>query len=273
MSIGIYFILVILAFYGVVFLLQEKIIFWPKKLDKNHQFNFDQEFEELNLMSNDGISLNGLLFKASNSKGLIFYLHGNGGCLSSWGEVASTYTDWNYDVFLLDYRGYGKSEGTINSEGQLSLDVQIVYDELKKKYAENKIIVLGYSLGTGLAAKLASMNNPKLLILQAPFFSLKYIILRRTYYAIPSFVLKYKFETNRYIEKCEMPIVIFHGTRDEVIPYKSSLMLKEKLKTNDILVPLHGQGHSKITRNEEYKVELKKILLRECPVVCGQNAI
>jgi len=72
---------------------------------------------------------------------------------------------------LLDYRGYGKSEGTINGQEQIFRDVQTVYDSLKHSYQENKIIVLGYSIGSGPAAKLASTNNPKLLILQAPYYS------------------------------------------------------------------------------------------------------
>ena len=263
MDIAVFSILGLLAVYSIAFFLQEKMIFLPQRLDKNHRFNFDQEFEELNLSSYDGTVLNSLLFKTTNPKGLIFYLHGNGGCLSSWGEVASTYTGLNYDVFLLDYRGYGKSDGAISSEKQLSLDVQVVYDELKKKYAEDQIIVLGYSLGTGLAVKLAAANNPNLLILQAPFFSLKNIILRRCYWTIPPFILKYKFETNRYIDTCKMPIVLFHGVDDEVIPYKSSLMLQAQLKPNDLLITLHGQGHRKMTENLQYQAELGKILWKQ----------
>jgi alpha-beta hydrolase superfamily lysophospholipase len=250
---------VILVVHGVLFFFQEKFIFFPQRLSKNYQFSFDHEFEEINLKSYDGAVLNGLLFKSDNSKGLIFYLHGNGGSLMSWGEVASTYTNLGFDIFMLDYRGYGKSEGTINNEEQLSKDVQIVYDELKKSYAEDKIIVLGYSLGTGLATKLASSNSPSLLILQAPFFSLTKMMNARTYYIVPSFILKYKFETNKYLRKCKMPIVIFHGTNDEVISYESSVMLKELFKPSDMLITLHNQGHSNMTDSNEYKAELRKI--------------
>ena len=64
---------------GALFYFQENLIFFPKKLDKNYQFNFDQKFEEINIRTKDNVVLNGLLFKADSSKGLIFYLHGNGG--------------------------------------------------------------------------------------------------------------------------------------------------------------------------------------------------
>ena len=123
---------------GILYFFQERFIFFPQKLDKNYLFQFDEKFEERNIRTADGILLSGLLFKAPNSRGLIFYLHGNAGSLSSWGEVAATYTDLNYDVFLLDYRGYGKSEGVINSQEQFYEDIQTAYQELKKEYRKIK---------------------------------------------------------------------------------------------------------------------------------------
>ncbi len=244
---------------GLIYLFQEKLIFFPQKLGKNYQFEFGQKFEELNIKTTDGKLLNGLLFKTDNSKGLIFYLHGNAGCLSSWGEVAKTYTDLNYDVYIIDYRSYGKSDGQINGQNQLFEDNQTAYNELKKRYSEGKIIVLGYSIGTGLAAKLASTNNPKLLILQAPYYSLSDMMKQRFSF-IPTFILKYKFATNEYLKNCKMPVVIFHGNQDEVIYYGSSLKLKKEFKQTDTLITLNGQGHNGMTDNEEYKSELNKIL-------------
>lgn len=245
---------------GLLYFFQEKLIFFPQKLAKNYRFGFGQPFEEMTITTQDKSLLHGLLFKADSSKGLIFYLHGNGGALDSWGEVAGTYTDLNYDVFLLDYRGYGKSEGLIYSQKQFFDDVQIAYDSLKSRYAEDKIIVLGYSIGTGAATKLASANHPKLLILQAPYYSLT-DLMRHSYPIIPPFILKYKFETNKYLPACKMPVVVFHGNRDEVIYYGSSLKLKTIFKKQDTLITLEGQGHNGMTDNFVYRAELKRILL------------
>ncbi|MBS1987361.1 alpha/beta fold hydrolase [Candidatus Dependentiae bacterium] len=242
-----------------LYFFQEKLIFFPQKLDKDYKFNFDQKFEEVNVKTTDNKFLNAILFKADSSKGVIFYLHGNAGSLSSWGDVAKTYTDLNYDVFMLDYRGYGKSEGAINGQTKFFQDIQIAYNQLKTKYPESKIIVLGYSIGTGLAAKTASTNNPKLLILQAPYYSLT-DMMRHTYPIIPTFILKYKFETNEYIKDCKTPIVVFHGDQDEVIYYGSSLKLQKEFKKQDKLITLHGQGHNGMTGNPDYKMEIQKIL-------------
>ena len=257
-------VLLILFFGGclLLFLFQEKLIFFPQKLDKNYQFSFNQSFEEITIKTKDQKKLNGLLFKSDCSKGLIFYLHGNAGSLSSWGGVAKTYTDLGYDIFILDYRGFGKSEGSISSQEQIFNDVQTAYAEMLKVYSENKIIVLGYSIGTGLAAKLASTNNPRLLILQAPYYSLT-DMMQNIFPVIPTFMLKYKLETNKYIKDCKMPVVIFHGDQDEVIYYGSSLKLKEQFKKQDTLITLIGQGHNGMTNNPDYKIELQKILSKE----------
>jgi len=244
----------------LLYFFQEKILFHPSRLDKNHIFKFSNKFEEYSIKTKDGITLHGLLFKAdSSSKGLIFYLHGNAGSLDNWGEVAKTYTDLHYDVFMLDYRGYGKSEGAIEGQEQVFEDNQLVYNELKKKYNENKIIVLGYSIGTGMAANLAATNQPKLLILQAPYYSLT-DMMEQTVPIVPTFILRYKFATNEFVKSCKMPVIIFHGNQDEVIYYGSSLKLKEEFKKQDSLITLDRQGHNGITDNEHYKKEIKRIL-------------
>ena len=247
---------------GLLYFFQERLIFFPQKLQKTYQFQFEGKYEEKNIKTTDGTVLNGLLFKADSTKGLIFYLHGNAGSLSSWGEVAKTYTRLNYDIFILDYRGYGKSDGKINGQEPFFEDIQCVYDELKKQYSEDKIIVLGYSIGTGLASKVASTNNPKLLIFQAPYYSLT-DMMKHTYPIIPTFILKYKFETYKYLQACQMPIVIFHGNHDNIIYYGSSLKLKSEFKKVDTLITLNGQGHNGITDNRDYKIEIKNVLTYE----------
>lgn len=254
--VGLYVVVCVLLFF-----FQEKLIFFPQKLEKDYKFSFDQKFEEINIKTKDNKLLNGILFKADSSRGLIFYLHGNAGSLSSWGNRAKTYTDLNYDVFMLDYRGYGKSEGSIDGQKQFFQDIQTSYDELKNKYTEDKIIVLGYSIGTGLAAKVASANNPRLLILQAPYYSLT-DMMQHTYPIIPTFILKYKFETDYYIKNCKMPVVIFHGDQDELIYYGSSLKLQKEFKKQDTLITLVGQGHNGMTENKDYRIEIQKVLTR-----------
>jgi len=243
---------------GLLYLFQERLIFFPQKLDRHYQFDLDQPFEEIFVRAEDGVFLHSLLIKADDSRGVIFYLHGNAGSLLHWASVAKIYNELQYDVFLLDYRGFGKSEGAISGEEQFYMDVQTAYDTLRGRYEEDKIVLLGYSIGTGPAAKIASENNSALLVLQAPYYSLS-DMMRKTYPFIPTALLKYKFPTHKFLDETEIPIVVFHGTDDGIIYPGSSLRLKEEFP-HIRLILLEGQGHNGMTHNAQYRQELNMIL-------------
>ena len=238
---------------------QEKFFFHPEKLQKDYKYNFPGKYEELNILAADDSVLNGIIFKADTAKGLIFFLHGNSRSLREFIEISKYYTDLKYDLFVLDYRGFGNSEGTIENEAQLSSDIQIAYDKLKSRYDEKNIIIYGYSLGSGLAAKLASVNNPGLLILQAPYYSWTDLF-KHACPVIPTFLVKYKIETYKFIRDCKMPIIIFHGDKDKTVYYGSSVKLMKLTKPGDKLITISGWGHTAITRNQQYIKELGKVL-------------
>ena len=242
----------------VVYFFQERMIFFPKKLAADYKFQFEQQYEEISITV-DGIKLNGLLLKVDSSRGLVFYLHGNAGGLDSWGEIGGTYTSLGYDVFMLDYRGYGKSEGRITNEEQFYADVQLSYQKLKERYPENETIIVGYSIGTGAASKLASTNNPRMLILQAPYYSMK-DMMRKSYPFLPSFLLKYGFENFKHLQTIKAPVYIFHGANDEVIYPGSSEKLKPFLKSTDRVTFIEGMGHNGMNEDEVYKEEIRKLL-------------
>jgi len=235
------------------------MLFYPETLPVDYKFTFGDGFKEYFFKVDNRTNLNGLLFRADSSKELIFYLHGNAGSIDSWGGIAPVYLKDNYDFFILDYRGYGKSQGKIKSEKQLYKDIKIVYDSLKNLYSENKIVIIGYSIGTGLAAELASKNSPKMLILKAPYYNMTDLA-HQYIKIIPSFLIRYKLMTNEYITKVKCPVVIFHGDQDDVIYYGSSLKLQKLFKKEDRLITLTGQKHNGINDNLTYLEELKKIL-------------
>ncbi|WP_124980503.1 alpha/beta hydrolase [Nonlabens xiamenensis] len=244
---------------ALLYFFQEKLIFLPQHLDKDYSFEFSGKYEEMIFDTSDGKELHGVLFSVKEPLGLIFILHGNAGSIAGWGKSAEVYTTANYDVFVLDYRGYGKSEGKITGTEQLFNDNQLVYDELKNKYGEEHIIVLGYSLGTGLAAQLASNNDPGLLVLQAPYYNMT-AMMKERFPFVPTFLLKYKLATNEYLKECDIPVVIFHGKEDQVIDHSMSQALKNEFKDKVELILLEGQGHNGMTDNFTYLIELGKIL-------------
>lgn len=239
---------------------QERLLFFPTRLAATYRFRFPGRFEERWLTASDGTRLHGLLFPTDSvRKGLVFYLHGNGGALDSWGEVAPIYTHLGYDVFLLDYRGYGKSEGRISSQAQLLADADLAYQQLLKQYPEEQVVLLGYSLGTGVAAWLAAQHHPKQLILQAPYPSMR-AMARQHYPWVPGFIVRYPLHTDKVLPHITAPIVIFHGDQDEVIDYRTTLKMKRLLKPQDQFIALPGVGHNGMTENPGYQQLIRQLL-------------
>jgi pimeloyl-ACP methyl ester carboxylesterase len=255
--------LAVLAYAGICTFLyyhQEQMIFPGKKLAKDFRFSFSDPFEEVAVRARDGKLLSGALFKTSGTaKGLIFYLHGNGGALDTWGNIAMVYTGMGYDIFILDYRGYGKSEGTIENEQQFLTDVQYAYNSMKRRYAEDKITVIGYSIGTGPATMIAAGNKPLRLLLLAPYYSLADLV-QDKYPLVPSFALKYKIESYKFLGMVQCPVSIFHGDNDAVIYYGSSIKLSKLFKPGDRLITLNGWGHGGINENGLYQSALRDIM-------------
>ncbi|HLP52777.1 MAG TPA: alpha/beta hydrolase [Chitinophagales bacterium] len=245
---------------GFLWFGQEKLIFHPHPLPADYQFAYGGKYTEVFIPGFDGKKLHGLLFKADTTRGLVFYLHGNAGALDTWGDIAGIYTAMGYDIFITDYRGFGKSEGEIFSQEQVFKDAQAAYDMMKKNYPENSIVVIGYSIGTGPAARIASVNKPKQLILQAPYYSLTDLGEKMYPSITPRFLLRYKFDTYRYLKQTKAPVAIFHGDADNVIYYGSALKLQKQFKPGDTLVTLAGVGHGQLNQNQQYQQVLKSLL-------------
>lgn len=244
----------------LLYLMQESLLFYPTQLPNDYSFHFSNAFEEVDLEVETNIVLNALLFKTPQRerKGVVLFLHGNGGAIHGWGTGAGLYTGQGYDVFYLDYRGYGKSDGKISSEKQLIEDAQLAYDYLKKRYAENDIIVSGTSIGTGIAVRIAAQNRPYQLFLNSPYFSLQSLIQEKVK-IVPSFIIKYKLKTDQHLQQVKCPITVFHGDKDEVIPHQHSLQLQKKYPQIDLYI-LEGFGHNDLSNSREYAFQMRRIL-------------
>jgi pimeloyl-ACP methyl ester carboxylesterase len=258
----VFVLLLYVAVCSFLYFKQESLLFYPEKLPADYQFRFPGQYREYPITAPDGTQLSGLLFTTPSPKGLVFFLHGNGGSLAGWGGVAANYTQLGYDVFLLDYRGYGKSQGRISSQAQLFGDVEAAYNQLKNLYSEDKIVIAGYSVGTGPAAWLAARHQPRQLLLHAPYYSMADMAAHtiRLWPILPRWLLRYPLATNEYVPRVSAPVVLFHGDRDEVIPYQSSERLRVLLKPGDQLVPIRGGGHNGLLAQLQYQRIIRSLL-------------
>lgn len=237
---------------------QESLLFRPEKLEADFRFEFPQKFTEVNLPV-DSATLNALHFTVPNPKGLVLYFHGNSGSLRRWGDVAESFTSRNYDSFIIDYRGYGKSNGTIQSEQQLIADAEAAYSYVSKRYAPQNIVIYGRSLGTGLAAQIAQRHPPKMLILETPYVSLKELT-GRFYPYMPGFLLKFPMRTDLAVKQIKSPIYLIHGTADEVVPYDSSEKLLPLIQSPKELVTVPDGAHNGLRVTPLYNAALDRFL-------------
>lgn len=237
---------------------QSKIIFFPEVLSKDYKYHFPGNYQEIFYTTNDGEEINALHFTVDEPKGIVFYSHGNAGSLRTWGYVADDFNMHGYDLLIYDYRSYGKSSGKITEEN-LYQDAEMIYMALKTKYDERNIIVFGRSIGTGIASKIASAHNPKLLILESPYYNLTDLA-KKIFPFLPSSIVNYKFRNDLHIQQASCPIVIFHGTMDEVIYFESSKKLEKSFGPHDKLISIPGGHHNDLSEFPMYQNELRKLL-------------
>ena len=238
------------GFLGALYFKQERLIFPGRPLPADFQFQFDQRFEEVRIPV-PGATLHALHFIQEQPRGLVFFLHGNVGNLQTWTTGMDFYRRVNYDLFIIDYRGYGKSTGRIESEAQLDADVRAAWDAIAPRYRGKPIVIYGRSLGTGLAAKLASEVDAQLLILVSPYSSLA-ASAREAYPLAPEWLLKYPLRTDQVIGSVKMPIVLIHGSEDRKIAVEHSQRLAALAHAPVELIVVDGAGHDDIHRFPAY---------------------
>ncbi|MBU8881716.1 lysophospholipase [Kaistella sp. DKR-2] len=252
--------------------LQEKVVFLPVVLPEEHQFDFEGDFEEYLWDTPFDGKINALHFKINNPKGVILYFHGNSDNLHRWGSIAAEFTQYGYNVLVMDYRGYGKSSG-VRNEDYLYSDAQFFYDFAKKNYGEEKIVVYGRSLGGAFAVKVAADYMPKMVILEATFYNLQDIANRWLPGKVTDRVslrMTYHFLSNENILSLKVPLYQFHGTKDTVIPLKSGKKLFEVFEKEHPEIPkkfieIKGGNHHDLVNFEEFNSEIKKIFVMKNP--------
>lgn len=249
-TLALYFVLI-----AGIYFFQERLIFLNEQLPETYHF---QEGEEVELEVEQGLFMNCLWMKEPASKGVILYLHGNKGSNRRCFHQARTFRGLGFDVFMPDYRGFGKSEGQYHSEKKLYADVQKAYDFLREHYDESKIIIAGYSLGSGMATWLAAHNKPAKVILVAPYVSMVYMK-DKLFPFVPDFVLSYQLRSDEYLKEVNAPVILVHGTEDELIPYGSSEILHQMYPDKSQLLPVSGAGHRRVIFSEELRDVVRRI--------------
>ena len=233
---------------------QEKLLFAPDVLAANHRLKLDDDVHEV-FIDMPGARLHALHMRLPNPRGVVFYLHGNTGSVERWFADADLFRRANFDLFMLDYRGYGKSSGRIESEAQLHSDVRAAWQSIAPLYQGKRRVVHGRSLGTALAAQLSVAIKPELTVLVSPYKSLEALV-GELYPWVPSFALRYPLHTDRAIMQMRTPLLIVHGERDTFITPEHARMLAS-LVPDAQLVLVPAAGHGNIVATAGYRNALR----------------
>jgi len=238
----------------VLYLTQERLLFPGAPLPADHVFRFDAPFEEMRIAV-PGATLDALRFPQPRTRGLVFFIHGNAGNVETWSTALDFYRRVGYDLFIFDFRGYGRSTGRIGSEAELHADVRAAYDAIAPAYANVPIVVYGRSLGSGLAVELARHVRADLVVLVTPYASMGSIA-RRVYPWAPARLLRYPLRTDGIIGEVAAPLMLLHGTRDLLIPIDESLVLMARARSDVELVTVEGASHNDIQEFPVYRERL-----------------
>jgi pimeloyl-ACP methyl ester carboxylesterase len=195
-----------------------------------------------------------------HTKGLIFFLHGNVGNVATWFIQPGFWRDSGFDLYLLDYRGFGKSTGRIQSEKQLHADVLAAWQRIAPEYAGRKTVIIGRSLGTGLAVQLAAKVQPDLLVLVSPYTSMT-AVMNYHYPWVPNAILRFPLASERFMGLVQGPTLIFHGLADTVIPWQQAQALSRGARHAQ-LVLLPNVGHGDVHEDRTYLDTLQDRLHR-----------
>lgn len=255
----------ILIVYGVagiaLYYLQDKIIRHPEPLPAGHKYTFETPYNEINLPFDKNSNINIIRFGSTNgdTSGVVVYLHGNMKNIGYYAKYADFFTSRGYEVWMVDYPGFGKSTGEWTEENLYAYAEQL-YKLAAGRFKSDSIIVYGKSLGTGLAAYVASRYPCDRLILESPYKSFSYAASR--YFPIypVSRMVKLKLPTYVYLQNVKCPVTIFHGTNDGVISYDNAAQLKPYLKSSDELITLKDGKHNGLQEFPLFREKLDSLL-------------
>ena len=244
-----------------LYYLQDRFLFHPKKLDPSHVFIFDVPFEELKIPFNktDTMSMVKFFPKDSVRKGVILYYHGNMDNIERYAGFAADFTKRGYEVWMPDYPGFGKSTGE-RTEDKMYEQAYQVRRLAESAYQADSVIIYGKSMGTGIAAYVASTSQQRQLILETPYYSIPDLFSHYAFMYPTSYMSNYKIPLWRYLKEVKSPVTIFHGTDDGVIPFKSAAKLKQSFKPSDRFITIPEGKHNNLAGFDQYKKAMDSLL-------------
>lgn len=267
LSTGTFLVLIYLAICLGLWFWQNRLMFVPAQFIYLTPEDLAMAYEDVWLEVGNGEKLHGWWLPANyQTEKVLLYLHGNGGNVGDNLEHARRFQRLGFSVLLIDYRGYGRSQGNFPTEAQVYEDAGIAWDYLveTRQIKPQNIFFYGHSLGGAIAIDLA-VKKPDIagLIVQGTFTSMKDMVgVRKEYRFFPNLLVHQKFDSIDKVQELKMPVLVIHGTSDEIIPYTMSEELYEVLRVPKQLYLVPNAGHNDVATiaGVKYQEKIKEFV-------------
>ncbi|MGQ0734999.1 MAG: alpha/beta hydrolase [Acidobacteriota bacterium] len=229
----------------LVRLVEGRLAFFPLSGEDVTPQAFGVEFTATTVSTADGERVLIWHLPRSDGRARVVYFHGNGGNLSMWAPILVDLWRQGFELYALDYRGYGLSTGAPTEQG-LYRDVEatLAFVAAPPRDPAMPLVYWGRSLGTTMAAYAASVRAPDGVVLEAGFPSIRGVLQGNPLVWLLSFASSYRFPTAAFMSAVECPTLVLHGDRDEVIPFRQGQRLFESIRGPKTFVAIPGGRHN-----------------------------
>lgn len=239
---------------GAVMIGEEKFIFLPTRYPDGAwdlPTGGAYSVEEAYFHASDGVRLHAWFYRSPGATGTVLYLHGNAGNLTYFTPVMEALADVPLDVCAVDYRGYGRSEGTPDETGVYQdADAAWRWLTTEKKIPPDRIFIHGFSLGGAVAAELASRVPCGALILESTFTSIPDVAGRKFPWLPMRWLMRTRMDTLSRIPGIRAPKLFLHSRDDEVFPFSMSERLHALAPDPKRLIPFEKSGHNDLVADQ-----------------------
>ena len=227
-------------------LIDRYFIFFPDREVTQDPGDRGLPFEDVYFESSDGVRLHGW-FVPGRTAATMLWLHGNAGNIGHRVDnIAELHARLGLGLFIFDYRGYGRSEGSPTEEGTyLDAEAALAYLGSREDVDPRNVALFGRSLGCAVAAELATRHDVSAVVLESPFTSIQ-AMARRAFPFLPGAgsIVRSRYDTLARVRNVHAPLMVMHGDRDETAPFDMGEDVFEAANPPKRFYRIEGAGHN-----------------------------
>ena len=239
--------LILLIIAGILFYpqLENRLVFYPDRGLDDSPSNWNLSYRDVLLRTRDGEKLHCWFFPVPGKSPVLLFCHGNAGNISHRIENVERLVQRGISVFLLSYRGYGKSTGRPSEKG-IYLDGLAAYDYLAEteRIPPNRIAIFGRSLGGAVAIEVALQRGVRCIVIESTFTSLRDMSKTIFPWSLFSPFIPNHYDNGTKIATLSVPKLIVHGKNDEIVPFRIGEKLFTLAKEKKKFLAIEGAGHN-----------------------------